>query len=105
MGIARIILDIDIGRLGEIMSDPRNEVRDWWRGWSERDVDSLIRKLDDPLCYNGGILKITIREHKAWPVLSRRLLSQNPKLIRSPVLAWAEGKGLFQMVRLLELKP
>jgi hypothetical protein len=118
VGIKRIIADFDIRRLGEIIrgwlaqtlrrfdeiiGERGAQTRDWWRGWTESDIDRLTLKLDDPTYYNGGIFKITVREHRAWQVLNRRLLAQNPRLTRSPVLAWAEGKGLFQMVRFIEL--
>ena len=97
MGIVRIIADFDVRRFGEVVGD-------LVRGWGQADVDSLQRKFDEPFYYSGGIIKITVREHRAWRALNRRLLAQNPRMIRSPVLAWAEGKGLFPMIRLLPAK-
>lgn len=101
MGIFRIIADFDVRRLGEIIGQARAQVRDWWRGWTETDIDHLIRKLDDPLCYSGGIFKISVQERRAWVELNRRLQSQDPGMVRSPVIAWADGEGLFPMIRLL----
>jgi hypothetical protein len=98
MGVFRIIVDFDIVRVGEIIREPR--IRDWWRGWSEKDIDSLVGKLDEPFYYIGGTFKITKREHLAWYALNRRLLAETPTMIRSPILTWAEGRGLFPMVRL-----
>jgi hypothetical protein len=70
-----------------------------WRGWGEADISSLIRKLDDPAAYSGGIVKITNREYRAWAELNRRMLESNLPVLRSPLLAWVEGRGLYPVIR------
>jgi hypothetical protein len=105
VGIVRIIADFDVRRSVGIIREKSiglsRDTRDWWRGWTEADVDSLSQKLDDSLYYSGGIVKITIAEYRAWPELNSRLRAQSDKVVRSPVMAWAEGKGLFPMIGLL----
>ena len=74
--------------------------RQAWRGWGEADVASLIRKLDDPAAYGGGgIVKITYREYRAWADLNRRMLESKLPVLRSPLLAWVEGRGLYPIIR------
>jgi hypothetical protein len=105
MGLVRIIADFDIRRAFAIIRETaiqwRIDARDWRRGWTDADIINLAMKLDDSRFYSGGIIKLTIGEHRAWWEFNRRLLAQNPKLLRSPLIAWAEGKGLFPMIRLL----
>jgi hypothetical protein len=105
VGISRIIAEFDVRRSVAIIREKSvqlcGDARDWWRGWTETDIDSLRRKLDEPSYYSGGIVKITLAEHRAWSEFNRRLLAQNPRMVRSPLMAWAEGKGLFPMIRLL----
>jgi hypothetical protein len=73
--------------------------RQIWRGWGEADIVSLTRKLDDPGAYSGGIIKISTREQRAWAELSRRLIASRKTTIRSPLLVWVEGRGLYPMTR------
>jgi hypothetical protein len=71
-----------------------------WRGWGEADMISLSRKLDDPAAYGGGgIVKITNREYRAWAELNRGILESKLPVLRSPLLAWVEGHGLYPMIR------
>jgi hypothetical protein len=82
MGVVSVIARFDSRRVAEIVSG--------WamgRGWSQTDLDRLQRKFDEPSYYSGGIIKITIREHRAWCALNGRLLAEDPKMIRSPSLA------------------
>jgi len=70
-----------------------------WRGWGEADIASLTRKLDDPAFYSGGIVKITSREYRAWAELNRGMLESGLAVLRSPLLAWVEGRGLYPVIR------
>jgi hypothetical protein len=74
--------------------------RQAWRGWGEADIASLTRKLDDPAAYSGGIVKITNREYRAWCALNRSMLESRLPVLRSPLLAWVEGRGLYSMIRI-----
>jgi hypothetical protein len=77
-------------------------VRDWWRGWSDRDAHSLNERLYDYRCFKDGMLKVTVREFRALPELNRRAAArENPAVTISIILLWVEGRGLIQVVRLL----
>jgi len=73
--------------------------RQAWRGWEEADMNSLMRKLDDPAAYRCGIIKISKREYRAWAALNRSILESRQPVSRSPLLAWVEGRGLYPTVR------
>jgi hypothetical protein len=92
LGALRIITDLDFRRAAKI-------ARSHWRGWNESDFASLCRKLDDPRCYSGGILKITGPEYRAWAALNRIVVTKNARALHSPLLAWVEGRGLYSVVR------
>lgn len=77
-------------------------VRDFWRGWKDSDVNDLSRKLDDSNFYDGGIVRITNREFKAWPELDRRIMANDKRPTRASLLAWVEGRGLHSVIRLRE---
>jgi hypothetical protein len=73
--------------------------RQAWRGWEEADMNSLMRKLDDPAAYRCGIIKISKREYRAWAALNRSILESKQPVSRSSLLAWVEGRGLYPTVR------
>ena len=92
LGALRIVANLDFRRVAEI-------ARVRWRGWNESDLSSLGRKLDDPLCYSGGIVKITAREYRAWAEFNRRVTAGSERPLQAPLLAWVEGRGLQPMIR------
>jgi hypothetical protein len=92
LGALRIVANLDFRRVAEI-------ARVRWRGWNESDLASLGRKLDDPLCYSGGIVKITAREYRAWAEFNRRVTASDARALQSPLLAWVEGRGLYPVIR------
>lgn len=92
MGARRIVKELDIRRAMEV-------ARSFWRGWSESDLGSLSRKLDEPAYYSGGIVNITAKEHRAWPELNRRVTASNKRALRAPLLAWVAGRGLYPVIR------
>ena len=92
MGALRIVANLDFRRVAEI-------ARVRWRGWNESDLASLGRKLDDPLCYSGGIVKITAREYRAWAEFNRRITAGSERPLQSPLLAWVEDRGLYPVIR------
>jgi len=96
MGIRRIVGELDFRRAWHVA----RSYRPWW---GELDVASLSRKLDDPGFYSGGgIVRITAKEHRAWPELNRRLMASNKRALRSPLLAWVDGRGLYPVIRVHE---
>ena len=92
MGVRRIVEEMDFRRAWEIVRT--------YRPWpTEADLASLNRKLDNPNYYSGGIISITAREHRAWPELNRRIMANNNRALRSPLLAWVAGRGLHAVIR------
>ena len=92
MGVRRIVGELDFRRATVV-------ARSYWRGWSESDLASLSQKLDEPSYYSGGIVSITVKEHRAWPELNRRVKANNNRALRSALLAWVAGRGLHAVVR------
>jgi hypothetical protein len=92
MGARRIVRELGIRRAWETV----RSLRPWW---DEADLASLSRKLDDPRYYNGGIVRITAKEHRAWPELNRRIMASNKRAPRSPLLAWVAGRGVYPVIR------
>ena len=92
LGALRIVANLDFRRVADI-------ARVRCRGWNESDLSSLGRKLDDPLCYSGGIVKITTREYRAWAEFNRRITAGSERPLQSPLLAWVEDRGLYPVIR------
>jgi len=93
MGPRRIVKELDFRRAWDIV----RTYRPWW---TEADIASLSGKLDNPHYYSGGIVNITAREHRAWPELNRRIMAGNKRALRSPLLAWVAGRGLYPVIRM-----
>lgn len=93
MGVRRVVEERDFRRVWEII----RLYRPWW---TELDVASLSRKLDNPHYYSGGIVSITAREHRAWPELNRRIAASSKRTLRAPLLAWVDGRGLYPVIRM-----
>jgi hypothetical protein len=96
MRLSRVIAERDLRAVG------RAAIRHWngfWRGWDERDVVSLSRRLYDPAAFSGGILKITKREYRALAVYNRRFIASRKGALLYPFLAWVEGNGLRPLRR------
>ncbi len=47
-------------------SETANRLRDWLRGWSEDDLDSLVKKIADTGGRGGSIIKVTPCELRAF---------------------------------------
>jgi hypothetical protein len=92
MGARRIVDELDFRRAWEIA----RAYRPWW---GELNIASLSRKLDDPRYYSSGIINITAKEHRAWPELNRRIIAANKRILRSSLLAWVAGRGLYPVIR------
>jgi hypothetical protein len=93
MGVRRIVKEMDFRRAWEV-------ARQYRPFWGELDVASLSRKLDNPHYYSGGIISITVKEYRAWPELNRRIMAGNKRALRSALLAWVAGRGLYPVIRM-----
>ena len=93
MGVQRIVAELDFRRAWEV-------VRLYRPFWGELDIASLSRKLDNAHYYSGGIISITLKEYRAWPEFNRRIVAGNKGVLRSPLLAWVGGRGLYPVIRM-----
>ena len=94
------VLRVIVGR--DFRAAGRAFVRHWngfWRGWDERDIVSLSRRLYEPAAFSGGIIKITKREYRALAVYNRRFITSRKGALLCPFLAWVDGYGLRPLRR------
>jgi hypothetical protein len=76
-------------------------LRDCFRGWGKRDAVRVFAKLDDPECWNGGIIKLTMRECRALCAANRQIAATEIDAFSSPMRVWVEGRGLRVMVTMI----
>ena len=63
-----------------------NWLRDWWRGWSDDDLVSVLNKITLQGCDPGALIYVTYREMKA--------LMQHKQLGTMPRCTTLYGEGL-----------
>lgn len=114
MGLKRIIVELDLRRIAEIAAETvrttlrtvRHAIEAYriaaqakWRGWDEKDIETLAEKLDDNRSYHGGLLRLTEREYRALPELNRRVAAKRQQVVTSPLIVWVQERGLFSAIR------
>lgn len=48
-------------------------LRDWWRGWSDDDLESVLRKVEYKDAKPGGLIPVTHRELRAHAAFMRAI--------------------------------
>lgn len=56
-------------------------LRDWWRGWSDADLESAIEKVAQHIHLPGAAVKMTISEMRAYMEWDREQHPRWPPLV------------------------
>ena len=103
MGLKRIIAERNFGSIRRhawsYLRERRLDALSYLRGWTQRDIETLEKALDNPGFYDGGIVKLTRLQFRALKERNRRAEQNKQTLKISPLLVWVKGRGLFPAVK------